>query len=49
MPNVNIRLPEKLLKDFDRACELRYTTKSDVIRQAMVEYIKQHGEAPPYP
>ena len=38
---VSIRVPEKLLKQFDQACDENYTTKSEVIRQAMLKYIQE--------
>ena len=39
---IYIRVPEQLLKDFDRACEANYTTKSEVLRRAMLDYIRQN-------
>ena len=37
---IYIRVPERLLKDFDRACKANYTTKSEVLRRAMLEYVR---------
>lgn len=37
---IYIRVPEQLLKDFDAACEANYTTKSEVLRRAMLEYVR---------
>ena len=39
---IYIRVPEQLLKDFDRACEANYTTKSEVLRQAMLNYVREN-------
>jgi len=39
---IYIRVPEQLLKDFDRACEANYTTKSEVLRRAMLDYVRQN-------
>ena len=39
---IYIRVPEQLLKDFDRACAAHYTTKSEVLRRAMLEYVRQN-------
>ena len=39
---IYIRVPEQLLKDFDRACEANYTTKSEVLRRAMLEYVREN-------
>lgn len=38
---VYIKVPEQLLKDFDRACEANYITRSEVLRRAMLEYVKE--------
>jgi len=37
---IYIRVPEQLLKEFDRACKANYTTKSEVLRRAMLEYVR---------
>ena len=42
MPNLNIRVPKKLLTDFETACESNYTNKSEVLRRAMVEYVRKN-------
>ena len=39
---IYIRVPEQLLKDFDRACEANYTNKSEVLRRAMLDYVRQN-------
>ena len=39
---IYIRVPEQLLKEFDRACKANYTTKSEVLRRAMIEYVRQN-------
>jgi hypothetical protein len=42
--NINFRVPQQLLEDFERACQQNYTTKSEVLRQAMVEYVRKNKE-----
>ena len=39
---IYIRVPEQLLKDFDATCEANYTTKSEVLRRAMLDYVRQN-------
>lgn len=39
---IYIRVPEQLLKDFNRACEANYTNKSEVLRRAMLNYVKEN-------
>ena len=39
---IYIRVPEQLLKDFDAACEANYTTKSEVLRRAMLDYVREN-------
>ena len=39
---IYIRVPEQLLEEFDRACKANYTTKSEVLRRAMIEYVRQN-------
>ena len=39
---IYIRVPERLLKDFDRACKANYTSKSEVLRRAMLDYVRQN-------
>jgi len=41
---IYIRVPEQLLKEFDRACKANYTTKSEVLRRAMLEYVRENKE-----
>jgi metal-responsive CopG/Arc/MetJ family transcriptional regulator len=38
---IYIRVPEQLLEEFDRACKANYTTKSEVLRRAMLEYVRE--------
>lgn len=38
--NLNIRVPKQLLADFDKACQDNYTNKSEVLRRAMLEYVR---------
>ena len=47
---IYIRVPDQLLKDFNRACEVNYTSKSEVLRRAMVDYVRenQKGEKKMY-
>jgi hypothetical protein len=35
-------VPEQLLKDFNRACKANYATKSEVLRRAMLDYVRQN-------
>jgi hypothetical protein len=39
---IYIRVPDQLLKDFDRACEVNYTSKSEVLRRAMLDYVREN-------
>lgn len=39
--NLNIRVPKQLMTDFAKACERNYTTKSEVLRRAMLEYVRE--------
>lgn len=39
---IYIRVPEQLLKDFDKACEANYTNKSEVLRRAMLDYVREN-------
>lgn len=43
--NINIRVQAELLEKFELACEKSYTTKSAVLRQAMIEYVATNGLA----
>jgi len=38
---VYVKVPEQLLKDFDRACEANYRTRSEILRRAMLKYVKK--------
>lgn len=40
--NLNIRVPAQLYEDFDEACANNYTNKSAVVKQFMVEYVRQN-------
>ena len=40
--NLNIRVPKQLLADFDKACQDNYTNKSEVLRRAMLDYVRQN-------
>ena len=40
--NLNIRVPKQLMADFNKACAANYTTKSEVIRQAMLAYVREN-------
>lgn len=40
--NLNIRVPKQLMADFDKACEANYTNKSEVLRRAMLDYVRQN-------
>ena len=39
---IYIRVPEQLLKEFERACKANYTTKIEVLRRAMLDYVRQN-------
>ena len=38
---VYVKVPEQLLKAFDKACEANYRTRSEVLRRAMLKYVKE--------
>ena len=38
---VYVKVSEELLEDFDRACEANYRTRSEVLRRAMLKYVKE--------
>ena len=40
--NLNIRVPKQLLADFDKACQDNYTNKSEVLRRAMLNYVREN-------
>ena len=40
--NLNIRVPKQLMVDFEQACEANYTNKSEVLRRAMLDYVRQN-------
>lgn len=40
--NLNIRVPKRLMADFEAACQDNYTNKSEVLRRAMIEYVRQN-------
>ena len=40
--NVIVAVPEILFKDFKEACEEKYTTMSQEIRNFMLKYIKEY-------
>jgi metal-responsive CopG/Arc/MetJ family transcriptional regulator len=42
---ITLTIPELLLGDVDNTAKLDYTTRSDVIRQALVDYIRQYKRA----
>ena len=39
---LEVRVQAELLELFDKACEANYTTRSEVLRQAMLEYVRQN-------
>ena len=38
---VYVKVPKRLLEDFDRACEANYRTRSEILRRAMLKYVKK--------
>jgi len=40
--NLNIRVPKRLMVDFERACQNNYTNKSEVLRRAMLDYVREN-------
>ena len=40
--NLNIRVPKRLMVDFERACQINYTNKSEVLRRAMLDYVREN-------
>ena len=40
--NVIVATPESLFEDFKEACEKKYTTMSQEIRNFMLQYVKEH-------
>lgn len=40
--NLNIRVPKRLMADFEAACQDNYTNKSEVLRRAMLDYVKEN-------
>mgnify|MGYP001246839548 CR=1 FL=1 len=38
---VYVKVPEQLLKDFDRACEANHRTRSEILRRAMLKYVRE--------
>lgn len=39
---LEVRVQAELLEQFDRACGANFTTRSEVLRQAMVNYVRQN-------
>jgi metal-responsive CopG/Arc/MetJ family transcriptional regulator len=46
MTKVHIRFPEPLADAIDRAAERRMTTRSEIIRQAVVDQLRRDGLVP---
>ena len=38
---VYVKVPEQLLKDFDEACEANHRTRSEILRRAMLKYVRE--------
>ena len=38
---VYVKVPKRLLEDFDRACEANHRTRSEVLRRAMLKYVRE--------
>jgi hypothetical protein len=44
---IGLTIPVKLLEVVDSLAERRYATRSDILREALVEFIKKPGNMPP--
>lgn len=42
---ISLTIPQQLLKRVDSTAQLDYTTRSDVIRQALVDYLRAYEQA----
>lgn len=40
--NMNFRVPKQLMADFEKACQANYTNKSEVLRRAMLDYVREN-------
>ena len=40
---INVKISEKMMKDFEEALEKNEETKSEIIRQCIRKYIKQNS------
>jgi len=38
---VYVKVPKQLLEDFDRACEANHRTRSEILRRAMLKYVRE--------
>ena len=38
---VYVKVPKQLLEDFDKACEANHRTRSEILRRAMLKYIRE--------
>ena len=38
---VYVKVSEQLLKDFDEACEANHRTRSEILRRAMLKYVRE--------
>ena len=39
---LEIRVQAELLEKFEKACEANYTNKSEVLRRAMLDYVRKN-------
>ena len=38
---VYVKVPKRLLEDFDEACEANHRTRSEILRRAMLKYVRE--------
>jgi metal-responsive CopG/Arc/MetJ family transcriptional regulator len=38
-----MRLPAEVVESLDRVCRVRFCARTEVIRQALLEYLERHG------
>lgn len=43
---LTVRLPEKLERELDVLAEQRQVTKSEIVKQALLEYVKANSKTP---
>lgn len=43
---LNVRLPEEIEKELEGLAQQRKVTKTEIVKEALTEYIKRHGSNP---